>query len=183
VEAAIDSDPKTGWGIDPAEGAGHVAIFELAQSLALPPGSTLEVRLDHADRQHSIGRLRLSVTTATPPIPVPRSGSSFLVRGTIPPTKTGGVLALSDAFFLESGPHWSLQCKSGLQISATCDGLSIDGLPAIDNGMYAAPWQTWRWQMEPAGVARSFEVRIHSSLPARVEHRFSAHFLPEDQSR
>ena len=82
AEAAIDGKPETGWGIDPAEGSRHVVVFELAQPLSCPPGTAIEFRLDHAGRQHSIGRLRLSTTSAKPPIPVPASETHFVVRGT-----------------------------------------------------------------------------------------------------
>jgi len=64
VEAALDGRPQIGWGID------------------------------HADRQHSIGRLRLSATSAKPPIPAPPSETQFVVGGTLPPAKTGGTLAV-----------------------------------------------------------------------------------------
>ena len=42
---------------------------------------------------------RLSVTSAPPPIEVPQSARPFLVRGTIPATESGGMLAVSDCFF------------------------------------------------------------------------------------
>ncbi|MBM3891216.1 MAG: hypothetical protein FJ388_19060, partial [Verrucomicrobia bacterium] len=111
VEAAIDGKPQTGWGIDPAEGRRHVAVFELAQLLVCAPGTAIEFRLDHSGRQHSIGRLRLSATFAKPPIAVPASETQFVMRGTVPPTKTGGTLAVSDAFFLQSRPYWTRNCK------------------------------------------------------------------------
>ena len=55
VAAAIDGRPQTGWGIDPAEGCGHYAVFELAKPLTCNPSSMLELRLSYTDRQHSIG--------------------------------------------------------------------------------------------------------------------------------
>jgi hypothetical protein len=178
VEAAIDGKPETGWGIDPAEGTRHVAVFELEQPLSCAPGTVLEFRLDYAGRQHSIGRLRLSATAAEPPIPVPPWETQFVVRGTLPPTRTGGVLAVSDAFFLQSNPHWSLQGRSGFTVSGTLDGRPADFEPTVNNGMYRAPWQTWHLPVAPADTPRSFALRLTSSLPANVEHRFSAHFVP-----
>ena len=181
VEAAIDGKPETGWGIDPAEGVRHVAVFELEQPLSCQPGTVLEFRLDHAGRQHSIGRLRLSATSAQPPIPVPSSETEFLIRGAVPPTKASGTLAISDAFFVQSNPHWSLQCKSGFTISGTVNGKPAVFEPAIDNGMYRAPWQTWRLAVSPSGTPQPFALRLTSSLPANVEHRLAAHFLPIQQ--
>ncbi len=182
VAAAIDGQPHTGWGIDPAEGANHFAIFELAQPLSFPPDSLVEIRLDHTDRQHSIGRLRLAVTAMEAPIPMPQSEIRVTVRGTVPPTKTGGVLALSDAFFLQSNPYWTLFCKDGFSITAAVGGRAVPLESVINNGMYSAPWQTWWLPLAPADTPTSFELQISSSLPSEVEHRFSAHFIPGDQA-
>jgi hypothetical protein len=178
AEAAIDGKPETGWGIDPAEGSSHIAVFELAQPLSCPSGTALDFRLDHAGRQHSIGRLRLSATSAKPPIPVPASETRLVVRGTVPPTKTGGFLAISDAFFLQSNPHWTLNCKSGFSITGSVADKVGAFEPVINNGMYRAPWQTWRLPVAPSETPQPFELRLTSSLPGNVEHRLSAHFVP-----
>lgn len=179
AEAAIDGKPETGWGIDPAEGTSHLAVFELAQPLACPPGAVLEFRLDHAGRQHSIGRLRLSATSAKLPIHVPASETHLVVRGTVPPTKTGGFLAVSDAFFVQATtPHWTLKCKSGFSIAGTVAGKPAAFEPVVNNGGYQAPWQTWRLPVAPSDTPQPFELRLTSSLPMNVEHRFSAHFMP-----
>ncbi|NUQ65682.1 MAG: hypothetical protein HUU20_24695 [Pirellulales bacterium] len=180
AEAAIDGKPQTGWAIDPAEGMRHVVVFELAEPLVCAQGTVLEFRLDHTDRQHSIGRLRLSATSAKPPISVPRSETRFLVRGAVPPTETGGVLAVSDRFFVQpSAPHWTNQCRSGFSVSGTIAGTPAEFEPVVDNaGTYAAPWQTWRLPVAPSESPQPFELRLTSTLPSNVEHRFSAHFLP-----
>ncbi len=178
VEAAIDGKPETGWGIDPAEGVRHVAVFELAQPLSCSPDTAMEFRLDHAGRGHSIGRLRLSATSEQPPISVPPSGTQFVVRGIVPPTENGGLLAVSDAFFVQSNPYWSLDCMSGFAISGTVDGKPGTFEPVINNGMYRAPWQTWRFRVAKSNAPQSFELHLTSSLPANVEHRLSAHFVP-----
>jgi hypothetical protein len=180
IGAAIDGKPQTGWGIDPAEGMRHVAVFELAQPLVCAPGSVLEFRLDHAGRQHSIGRLRLSATSAKPPIPMPASETQFLVRGTLPPTKTGGMLAVSDAFFHQSSPYWTRDCKAGFKLEGAVAGKPAVFEPVVNNGMYSAPWQTWRLAVPPSGTPQPFELRLTTSLLGNfVEHRFSAHFIPQ----
>jgi hypothetical protein len=68
VAMAIDEKPDSGWGIHPHEGKAHEAVFEFATPVVVPPGGQLVFRLrqDHG-RQHTIGRLRLSVTSVTPP--------------------------------------------------------------------------------------------------------------------
>ncbi len=180
VEAALDGNLQTGWGIDPAEGARHIAAFELQSPLVVATDTELEFRLAFTDRQHSLGRFRLSVTSAPPPIDVPTSAIRFTVRGSLPATRSGGVLAISDRFFAESNPHWSLNCKSGFTLVASLDGQPMEMVATIDNGMYAAPWQTWSVSVPPADTVRSFEVTVDSKLPATVEHRITAHFLPRD---
>ena len=40
-EAAIDGNPRTGWGIDPAEGVDHTAIFELDARFPASPARSL----------------------------------------------------------------------------------------------------------------------------------------------
>jgi len=178
IEAAIDGQPQTGWGIDPMEGMSHTAVFELDRPMKLPQSTMLEFRLDHAGRQHSIGRLRLSATSAMPPIPVPASETRFIVRGTLPPTRAGGLLAVSDAFLLQSKPYWTRHCKTGFTIAGTLAGQSAAFEPVVNNGNYAAPWQTWRLPVAPSDKPQPFELRLATTLPNNVEHRFSSHFIP-----
>jgi hypothetical protein len=67
VAAAIDGKPDTGWGIYPAVGQSHVAVFELAEPLDLKKGARLTVALkQQSGNSHLIGRFKLSVT-ADPP--------------------------------------------------------------------------------------------------------------------
>jgi hypothetical protein len=70
VAGAIDGNPQTGWAIDPAFGKAHVAVFEAKEPLRTAGGTTLTFVLDQqfAGRDHTIGRLRLSVTTGKPPL-------------------------------------------------------------------------------------------------------------------
>jgi hypothetical protein len=68
VSAAIDGDPKTGWAVAPQFGRRHVAVFETKSNLDIPEDGTLTVVLDQQHgSQHTIGRLRLSMTTMPRP--------------------------------------------------------------------------------------------------------------------
>lgn len=183
VEAAIDGNPQTGWGIHPAEGMRHVAVFELAQPLVCAPGSVLEFRLNHAGRQHSIGRLRLSATGAKPPIPVPPSESQFVVRGMLPTTNSGGTLAVSDAFFHDTSPYWTRDCKKGFTIAGTLAGEPASFEPVVNNGYYRAAWQTWRLAVPSTDAPQPFELSLTTTLPGNVQHRFSAYFVPQDDQQ
>jgi mono/diheme cytochrome c family protein len=60
---AIDGNPATGWGIHPAIGVSHHAVFELAEAIAVKPGTKLTLTLKQlSGRSHLIGACKLSAT-------------------------------------------------------------------------------------------------------------------------
>lgn len=62
---AIDGKADNGWGIHPAVGKSHHAVFELEKPLALKPGAKLTVTLKQlSGKSHLIGRFTLSATDA-----------------------------------------------------------------------------------------------------------------------
>jgi mono/diheme cytochrome c family protein len=59
----IDGNAATGWGIHPAVGASHHAVFELAQPLTLKTGAKLTISLKQlSGKSHLIGSFKLSAT-------------------------------------------------------------------------------------------------------------------------
>ena len=65
IAHALDGDLKTAWGIHPAEGQAHHAVFELETPLKLEPGTKLVVLLKQVHGgAHIIGRFRLAVSDA-----------------------------------------------------------------------------------------------------------------------
>ena len=67
IEHALDRNEKTAWGIHPAVGEAHRAVFELKDPLVVPSGATLAFVLKQLHGEgHLIGRARLSVTDARP---------------------------------------------------------------------------------------------------------------------
>jgi hypothetical protein len=69
IAAAIDGNPKTGWALAPQIGRPHVAVFETKENAGPGSGTTLTFTLDqHYGGNHTIGRLRLSATTAPRPV-------------------------------------------------------------------------------------------------------------------
>jgi hypothetical protein len=176
--AAIDGQPQTGWGIDPAEGLRHVAVFELAQPRVCAPGTALEFRLDHADRQHSIGRLRLSATSAQLPISVPASQPRFLVRGSLPPTKSGGIMVVtvvmkngSDSVrFANVGTHFSWEGKLAGEIARF--------QPVLGTATYPSCWQAWRLEVAPSAQLRPFELAITANVAPDVQLVPAGYFVP-----
>ncbi len=96
IAAAIDGDPKTGWSIHPLENLPHAAIFHTPQPLGFAGGTTLEFTMKQGSPpDHNLGRLRLSATTAKPPIaaPKPAEPRSLFVKGQAPASR-GGVLVV-----------------------------------------------------------------------------------------
>ena len=79
ITKAIDKSEPTAWGIHPKEGQSHVAVFELKSPLNLTvftedggdgtkfAALKLVLKQLHG-QQHLIGRMRLAVTDATPPV-------------------------------------------------------------------------------------------------------------------
>jgi hypothetical protein len=68
VAAALDNDPKSGWAVAPQFGKRHVALFETKDN-AGGPETVLTLTLDQQHgSQHTIGRFRISVTTAARPV-------------------------------------------------------------------------------------------------------------------
>jgi hypothetical protein len=67
IERAIDSDPTTAWGIHPAVGQSHYAVFEFEEAIALSPEARLTIVLKQLHGgSHLIGAMKLSVTADDP---------------------------------------------------------------------------------------------------------------------
>ena len=69
VARAFDGDAKTGWAVAPHYGRQHVAVFELKQDISFDSSARLTLTLDQQHgSQHTLGRMRISVTTAERPV-------------------------------------------------------------------------------------------------------------------
>jgi hypothetical protein len=55
--------------------------------------------------------------------------------------------------------------------------------PVVNNGYYSAPWQTWRLPVPPSDTPQPFELRLTTSLLGSVDHHFSAHFVPQNDTQ
>ncbi|MBO0697427.1 MAG: PSD1 domain-containing protein [Zavarzinella sp.] len=81
ISRAIDGNPATAWGIYPAVGQSHEAVFILKEPI--PPGSRMTVELDQLYGEgHVIGRARLSTTSDRNPAltanPIPNEIATIL---------------------------------------------------------------------------------------------------------
>ena len=170
VEFAIDGDAHTAWSIDPLEGEPHVAVFELAKPIESEDGTSLTVKLGQGERQHCIGRFRISVTDATPPVPLPfmypGQATSAVIQATIPPTG-GGTLVL-----------WG---GRNLDLLAA----KLDGKPRqcdavwSDQAYWKANWQAWRIRVDTASQARTLELSIQRRKDGAIGTQWMAYLLPE----
>jgi len=69
AEHAFDGNANTGWAIVPQVSRDHVAVFKIKQPFGGGGGTLLTITLDQQHGlQHTIGKLRLAVTTSTNPI-------------------------------------------------------------------------------------------------------------------
>ncbi|MFO0826419.1 MAG: hypothetical protein U0792_25420 [Gemmataceae bacterium] len=74
VKSAFDGSPNggKGWAISPNTGVTHWAVVELKDPVGMAGGTVFTVTMSHQFNQvdHSLGRFRLSVTTAKRPVPL-----------------------------------------------------------------------------------------------------------------
>jgi mono/diheme cytochrome c family protein len=65
VAAAIDTNEKSGWAVDPQFGKNHAAVFETAQPVGHEGGTVLTLTLHFkVNDGHQIGRPRLAITNS-----------------------------------------------------------------------------------------------------------------------
>jgi hypothetical protein len=97
----------------------------------------------------------------------------------VPPTKTGGVLAVS--IELRQGPHprYVHHRDGNLKFAGSLNEKPAAFQPVVGNGWYPAAWQTWRLAVPPSARSQPLDFQIQSNLPADVEYCISAHFVPE----
>ncbi len=170
IEAAIDGNPNTAWSIDPLEGEPHVAVFELAKPIEWEEGASLTFKLGQGERQHCLGRFRISVTDAAPPVPLPfmhaGQARSAIIQGTLPATG-GGTLVFW------GGKHLDLASAR------------IDGKPRqceavwSEQAYWKASWQAWRMKLEASSQPRALELSIQRRKEGAIGTQWTAYLLPQ----
>ena len=69
ISAALDTNPKSGWAVDPQFGKDHSAAFELETPVGFDGGTILTFTLKFdGNTGHNIGRSRLSICTEKQPL-------------------------------------------------------------------------------------------------------------------
>jgi mono/diheme cytochrome c family protein len=72
-ELALNDNPADGWAVAPQFGQRHVAVFEAKEPFGMEGGTRLAITLDQAYAKaapHNIGCFRLSVSSASTPVPL-----------------------------------------------------------------------------------------------------------------
>ncbi len=120
VAASIDDNPTSGWAVD-AGGIGkdNAAVFTFAQSLQPSESGQLkiEMKFDHPNSKHVLGRFRLSVTTfAEPPVVVGGTGPDAATLAAVRAVKYGSQdpeqLKVAFAWFKSTQSTWTTLNKS-----------------------------------------------------------------------
>ena len=123
------------------------------------------------------GPSRSVAITATPS--VQGTNRAWIIQGKIPPSKTGGWLAITTEFNRNGQPFLSLNNKPA-SLSASMLGQPAAFQPVLDNPLYAAPWQTYRLRVDAADQPRSFSLALAIGLPKDIEVLFAGHFVPAE---
>jgi hypothetical protein len=108
IAKAIDNNPGTGWAIADQFGRNHLAVFETKGKVGFPGGTTLTLTLlqQFPGKEHNIGRLRLAVTTMTPPIPLKALRDDIaLILKIAPEQRTPPQKAALTSFFRQTDPE------------------------------------------------------------------------------
>jgi len=180
VSAALDGNPKTGWSVDPEEGRRHVAVFETQKPIGSDGSTTLVVELDQGDRQHSLGRFRLSVTGAKPvPKPRRREPPRLVVRGRLPAASQGGLVVVTVEMSRNGEPTELRNAGQLFSAKGSLDSRPATWQPVLGKATYPSCWQAWRLQIEPSTQSREMALtlvpRVSRDVDLRCKGRLVAH--------
>jgi Protein of unknown function (DUF1549)/Protein of unknown function (DUF1553) len=117
---AIDAEPKSGWAVMPQFGKPHAAIFATAEDVGTAAGSVLSIVLDQPyGGQHTLGRFRISATTAKRPVKLDTMpGEIVAILAIAPPTRTAEQQAALAAYYRTQDTEW-------LRLSATLEAARL----------------------------------------------------------
>jgi len=131
--------------------------------------------------EHNVGRLRLSATTAKPPLPSPKPTGprSLVVKGKVPPSPGGGILVITVEMKRGSqrmrvgGPGKYMTAQGTLASQpAACE-------PVLGTATYPSCWQAWRIAAGPSSQPQPFELTITATFGPDVQLASQGHFVPK----
>jgi hypothetical protein len=180
IDAVLDKQVETGWSIFPYGGMSHTAVFETRTAVGFAGGSTLTFGLDQSGpAEHTLGRFRLSVTTAKPPFQpsMPMGLRRWDIQCQAPVTKLGGLLLVT-AELTKAGKSLA-SGGSGLRISEVkLARRPVECQPVLGSLTFPTCWQAWRIALEPSAAPQPVELTVIGWLSADVECAFQGHFVP-----
>lgn len=133
VAASIDDNPTSGWAVD-AGGIGkdNAAVFTFAEPLQPSESGQLkiEMKFDHPNTKHVLGRLRCSVTgLPEPPVAVGGADPNAATIAAVSAVKNGSQnpeqINTSLAWFKTTQPTWMALQSSLADHSAKGDGVKL----------------------------------------------------------
>jgi hypothetical protein len=135
----------------------------------------------HGEREHNLGRFRLAVTSARPPVPLPKGygPTTAVVRGNAPPTPSGGLLVVTAEMKRGGSPAPVQNVGSHFSVRGSLGGRAAAWTPVLGKATYPAPWQAWRIALPPASAASPFDLTIMTTLPASPDWTYKAYMVPK----
>jgi hypothetical protein len=159
----------------------HVAVFEAQQPVGFPGGTTLQFVLRQGiPADHTLGRLRLSATTAKPPLPPPPPSGlrSLVVRGQIPASDSGGLLVISIGMTRDSQPMHVRGPGKYFTVDGNLAGRTVAWKSVAGTDTYPCCWQAWRLPVAASTQAQPFELTIKADFAPDVSLRPQSYFVP-----
>ncbi|WP_231603421.1 DUF1549 and DUF1553 domain-containing protein [Neorhodopirellula pilleata] len=148
VAASIDDHPTTGWAVDfGGIGKDNAAVFTFAEPLLVEESGLLkiEMRFDHPNPKHVLGRLRLSVTgLPTPPVVVGGTGPDAATLAALDAVRNGSQdpeqLKTALNWFKSTQPAWTTLNQSladhiakGAGVKLTKVQISSENVPKLEH--------------------------------------------------
>ncbi len=183
VSGVIDGNPRTAWSIFPQVSNPHTAVLELREPIGFRGGSVLTLHLQQgyvsASPDHTIGKLRLALTTDPSPLEQPAGITSpaRTLRLTAPSSNNGGIVVVTAQ--LTVGGEATAQPNIGTHFSASAqiDGQQAECRPVLGSETYPSSWQAWRIPVTPSSAPQVLDLSVTTDLWLNLA--FRAYFLPE----
>lgn len=110
VAASIDADPISGWAIDQGGvGKDSAAVFDFEAPIKLPEAThwRITLTLNHPNRQHTLGRFRISFSDQTTPAPaIGDLGPGIAIRETLDALRMGKSLSEIEPAHVDATLEW-----------------------------------------------------------------------------
>lgn len=182
VAGAIDGDPRTAWSIFPQVNMPHTAVLEAREPFGASEGTvlTFSLRQGYLDGppDHTIGRLRLAVTTDPPPFdqPVGVGPQALKVQLTAPSSQSGGTVVIAAQLMQGGQPVAQHNIGTHFTAAARLADQSAECRDVLGKETYPSAWQAWRIPIAPGSASQRLALTVTTDLSEDLA--FRAYFLP-----